>query len=42
MAAIDLFVFAILFVIMLVILFLYLLVRRSVLGFREGVEEGRR
>ncbi len=41
MASVDLVVVGILLVLLLVILFLFFLLRRTILGFREGFEEDR-
>ena len=37
----DLFMLTILGVLLLLIFFLYLMLRRTVVGFREGIENGR-
>lgn len=40
--SVDIFVFAILGLVMLVIIFLYLMVRKTLLSFREGYQGNRR
>lgn len=42
MVSVDLFVYAFIIGILLLIIFIYLMLRRTVLGFREGFEDSRR
>jgi len=42
MVSVDLFVYGILLAIMLLIIFIYLMLRRTVLGFKEGYKGSQR
>ncbi len=42
MISVDLFVYAFIIAILLLIVFIYLMLRRTVLGFREGFEDSQR
>lgn len=42
MLSVDLFVYGVIIAVMLVIFFIYLMLRRSLLGFKEGYQDSRR